>query len=164
MFHARTVLVPMDLTNLNRHALAVALRAVPPDGGGTLHLVHSLRSLEKILKKRIVTAPDDSVVEDAISADEIAMLEVVEQAQAELSEDGESRRYVDVVPHVVANDLASACLQLCDEIDVDLVVAGTHGRLGTGWKATVTERLVQHAPCSVVVVKPEGYPILRDCA
>lgn len=170
MFHAHNVLVPMDLTHLNRQALTVALRALPADGsgGGTLHLVHTLRGLEPALKRRIVSAPEDTVIEDSISSDEIALLEVVEQAQAELMALGEPRRYVDVVPHVVAADLATACLDLCDDpdTDIDLIVAGTHGRVGlsASWKPTVTERLVQDAPCSVVVVKPAGYPILRDAA
>ncbi len=170
MFHATNVLVPMDLTNLNREALAVALRALPADGrgGATLHLVHCVRGLEPALKRRIVTAPDDTVIEDTITDDEIALLEVVEQAQARLVAAGEERRYVQVVPHVVAADLGQACLQLCDDpdTDVDLIVVGTHGRMGlsASWRPTVTERLVQDAPCSVVVVKPAGYPILRDVA
>lgn len=167
MFHAHNVLVPMDLTHLNRQALTAALRALPAQGG-TLHLVHALRGLEPELKRRLVSAPDDTVVEDAISADEVALLDVVELAQAELIAAGEPRRYVDVVPHVVAGDLAAACLQLCDDpdTDVDLIVVGTHGRLGlsASWRPTVTERLVQDSPCSVVVVKPEGYPFLRDAA
>lgn len=163
MFPSHHILVPMDLTNLNRHALAVALRAIPADGeAATLHLVHSLRSLEPALKRRLVSAPDETVVEDAISADETAMLEVLAAAQAEVG--APARPNVEVLTHVVAADLASACLALCDEVEVDVIVTGTHGRVGAPWRATVTERLVQDAPCSVVVVKPEGYPILRDCA
>ena len=109
-----------------------------------------------------MSAPDESFIEDAISADEAAMLDVLEAAQAEV--DAPPRANLEVIPHVVAADLASACLALCDEVEVDVIVTGTHGRLGVPWRATVTERLVQDAPCSVVVVKPEGYPILRDCA
>ena len=45
MLTAHHILVPMDLTNLNRHALAVALQSIPADGeAATLHLVHSLRA------------------------------------------------------------------------------------------------------------------------
>ena len=163
MFQADRIVVPMDLTNLNRHALAVAIRALPSKGG-TLHLVHSLRALEPALKRRIVTAPDETVVEDAIAADELALLEVFVRAQAELTAAGEPAKDARVETHVVAADLATACLELCDELDVGLVVSGTHGRLGAPWRPTVTERLVRDAPCSVVAVKPEGYPILRDCA
>ncbi len=163
MFIAHHILVPMDLTNLNRHALTVALQAIPADGeAATIHLVHSLRALEPALKRRIVSAPDESFVEDAIRADEVAMLEVLAAAQAEVA--APARPNLEVITHVVAVDLASACLALCDEVEVDVIVTGTHGRLGVPWRATVTERLVQDAPCSVVVVKPEGYPILRDCA
>ena len=164
MFQPHDILIPMDLSNLNRQALAVALRAVPAQGA-TLHLVHSVRGLGPALKRRIVSAPDETVIEDAIAADEAAMLAVLEDALTELAEEGVSPMGpVKVDPTVVSTSLADACLELCDEIDVDLIVAGTHGRLGAAWRPTVTERLVQDAPCSVVVVKPEGYPILRDCA
>ena len=118
MFIAHHILVPMDLTNLNRHALAVALQAIPADGeAATIHLVHSLRSLEPALKRRIVSAPNESFVEDAIRADEAAMLEVLDAAQAEVAEP--ARPNLEVIAHVVAVDLASACLALCDEVEVD---------------------------------------------
>jgi universal stress protein A len=44
--------------------------------------------------------------------------------------------------------------------NVDLIVMGTHGRSGLKhlWLGSVAERVVQHAPCSVMVVRerPKG--------
>lgn len=44
--------------------------------------------------------------------------------------------------------------------DVDLIVMGTHGRSGLKhlWLGSVAERVVQHAPCSVVVVRKRRAP------
>ena len=41
---------------------------------------------------------------------------------------------------------------------VDLIVMGTHGRSGLKhlWIGSVAERVVQHAPCSVLVVRPRA--------
>lgn len=52
---------------------------------------------------------------------------------------------------------------LAEEVDADLLVTGTHGRRGADrvLLGSVAERLVRHAPCSVLAVRsgrPEGPP------
>jgi nucleotide-binding universal stress UspA family protein len=44
--------------------------------------------------------------------------------------------------------------------DVDLIVTGTHGRSGLKhlWLGSVAERVVQHAPCCVLVVRTRPAP------
>lgn len=44
---------------------------------------------------------------------------------------------------------------LADEQDVDLIVVGTHdrGRWGRMWFGSVSRHVVDHAPCSVLVVR-----------
>ena len=52
-----------------------------------------------------------------------------------------------------------------DELNVDMVIVGTHGRergVKGLFNSTISEKLVSKATCSVMVVKPEGYPYLRD--
>jgi nucleotide-binding universal stress UspA family protein len=53
---------------------------------------------------------------------------------------------------------------LIDEHELDLIVTGTHG--GRGIKGlllgSMSQQLVRKASCSVFVVKPQGYPYLRD--
>ncbi|MBX3160419.1 MAG: universal stress protein [Deltaproteobacteria bacterium] len=43
---------------------------------------------------------------------------------------------------------------------IDLIVVGTHGRTGLSrvLLGSVAEKVVRHAPCSVLVVRPEGEP------
>ena len=49
------------------------------------------------------------------------------------------------------------------ELEIDLLVTGTHGRKGLGiLTGSVSEKLVARSPCSVLVVKPFGFPYLRD--
>ncbi len=50
-------------------------------------------------------------------------------------------------------------LRCAVELDVDLIIMGTHGH--TGFKhifmGSQCERVVRRAPCDVLVVKPDGY-------
>ena len=45
-----------------------------------------------------------------------------------------------------------------------MVVMGTHGRdkLSELFTGSTTEQIVAKSPASVLVLKPEGYPYLRD--
>ena len=54
--------------------------------------------------------------------------------------------------------------ELIEDEEIDLVVSGTHGGHGLkGWLlGSTTEQLVRKSSCSVFVVKPQGYPYLRD--
>ncbi len=61
----------------------------------------------------------------------------------------------------------SPVVTLCDEAgdrDVDLLVVGTHGRTGLGrlLLGSVAERVVRHAPCSVLVTRTLGEDGKRD--
>jgi universal stress protein A len=49
-----------------------------------------------------------------------------------------------------------AIVQQAADFPIDLVVMSTHGRSGIKhlWMGSVAERVVQHAPCPVLVVRP----------
>lgn len=51
-----------------------------------------------------------------------------------------------------------------EELLCDLVVMGTHGRKGLVETLTgsTTEQVIRQTPASVFVVRPKGYPYLRD--
>lgn len=53
---------------------------------------------------------------------------------------------------------------MVDEHELDLIISGTHGPKGLkGFlMGSTTEQLVAKATCSVFVIKPKGYPYLRD--
>ena len=61
-------------------------------------------------------------------------------------------------------DWLEVTMGLIDEHELDVIVTGTHG--GKGLKGfllgSMSEQLVRRASCSVFVVKPQGFPYLRD--
>jgi nucleotide-binding universal stress UspA family protein len=61
-----------------------------------------------------------------------------------------------IVPVVRAGDPYVEVVRFATEVHADLVVVGTHGRTGLRHAVlgSVAERVVRHAPCTVVVAKP----------
>ena len=69
------------------------------------------------------------------------------------------------VEHDIEVSRASPAIALLREAeDADLVIVGSSGAgsITRFLLGSVTEQLVARAPCSVFVVKPQGYPYLRD--
>lgn len=170
MLDIKKILVPMDFSHVNRRAVYFAL-VWAQERDGELHLVAVDKTLEAEVKERIVNAPLGTAVDDHISETDREMHRMVDEAYAQAEaarRDAGDRRQVlkpRVRTHLVGNTgLLEACLETCREQGIDLIVAGTHGRRTTmdSWRGTITERLVEEAPCHVFVVKPEGYPIFRD--
>ena len=62
---------------------------------------------------------------------------------------------VDTVTELREGDPARTILDYAEEIEADLVVAGTHGRSGVERRVigSVAERLVRHATCPVMTVR-----------
>lgn len=60
--------------------------------------------------------------------------------------------------------LAQIIHEAVQEHAIDMVVMGTHGRdkLSELFTGSTTEQIVAKSPASVLVLKPEGYPYLRD--
>lgn len=61
-------------------------------------------------------------------------------------------------PTVVAGDAAAMILSTAETEAVDLIVVGSHGRSGLQrfLMGSVSERVMRHAPCSTLVVRPPG--------
>jgi nucleotide-binding universal stress UspA family protein len=61
---------------------------------------------------------------------------------------------------VISGDIASTIVDLAIAENVDLITMTTHGYSGiTRWMlGSVTERVLRHAPCPVLVVRCEGLP------
>jgi nucleotide-binding universal stress UspA family protein len=72
---------------------------------------------------------------------------------------------VPTVTTLREGDPATEIIDYADEIDADLIVAGTHGRTGVGRRVigSVAERLVRHADCPVMTVRlPETDVTVED--
>jgi nucleotide-binding universal stress UspA family protein len=73
---------------------------------------------------------------------------------------------VEVVTEIREGDPAETILAYAEEIDADLVVAGTHGRSGVRRHllGSVAERVVRHAHCPVMTVRLPDTDVTVDDA
>jgi len=62
---------------------------------------------------------------------------------------------VEVIGHIVAGEPEDELVRFADEYDADLIVMGSHGHSGIVklLMGSVTEKVVKHAHCSVLVVR-----------
>ena len=147
------VLVPVDLSVHARRALAYA-REIVEGTQAEVHLVHVVQSY-----------PNYGAVDAPPAAESLT------DAERQAAED-ELR---GLVGEVVGDDLpvslhveavlgnpALVVLDLAERLDIDLMVLGSHGRSGIRrfWLGSVTEKVVQLAPCPVFTVKVFGKSLL----
>jgi nucleotide-binding universal stress UspA family protein len=168
VYSPRRILVPVDYSDVSRAAIsaAIQLAAQNNDQNGTrVIMLHVQENLDKQLQDAIVNDPDGDSIETGIAASEAAMREAAELEYTRAAEAGRQLPQVEIRTHVAGGDWVEVALQLIDEHEIDVIVAGTHGGPSgiRGWLfGSSTERLVHHATCSVFVVKPKGFPYLTD--
>lgn len=163
MHEVKRILVPTDFSEVSHAAMSMALQ-LASDYDAQIYVLHVVKDMEREFRKRLVSAPNDDVIETAIRNGEKAILDAIELERSRAKEAGKTLKNSPIKMFVTGGEWFEVTLSLIDEHDIDLVVTGTHG--GTGIKAMLTgsmsEKLVRKAPCSVYVVKPQGYPYLRD--
>ena len=163
MQQTKRILVPTDFSEVSRAALSMGLQ-LASDNDAQLFVLHVVKDMDRELKKRLVSAPNESVIDDAIAKSERAILDAVELEKNRADEANKNIKAVPLKMLVTGGDWLEVAMRLIDEHEIDLVVTGTHG-----WKGlkgfllgSMSEQLVRRATCSVFVVKPQGYPYLRD--
>jgi nucleotide-binding universal stress UspA family protein len=159
----KRILVPTDFSEVSHAALSMALQ-LASDYGAQLYVLHVVKDMDRELKKRLVSAPNDDVIESAIRDGEKKILDAVQLEQDRAKKAGKTIKSVPLKMFVTGGEWLDVTLNLIDEHELDLVVTGTHG--GKGIKSfflgSMSEQLVRKASCSTFVVKPQGYPYLRD--
>jgi universal stress protein A len=144
----RTILVPTDFSRCARRALEYAAKLARASGATLViqhvtELPYGLHGAERI-------APDGRPVR----VDDYAR----ESARARLDE--EATRLgpaIRVFARSEIGDAVEMILEAAEELGVDLIVMGTHGR--TGWQrgllGSVAERVVRGARCPVLTIRRE---------
>jgi nucleotide-binding universal stress UspA family protein len=132
---------------------------VPTDGStGTAHV--ALQALD-LAEQYDATVHTIHVIDENASAflsesggDTDPLSERAEDAVRTVEQMAESHG-IDVVTVVREGKPAETILQYADEIDADVIVAGTHGRSGIKRHliGSVAERLVRHATCPVLTIR-----------
>ncbi len=163
MFTICKLLVPFDGTDTARAAVSLALQLAHAHAA-ELHMLTVLPRLDKVMKKRLTTKPHGTAVERAIRDNEGALEAAVRVELDRARDAGHSWGHPRLFTHVSGGSWRIAVQNLVEEREIDVIVVGTHGRQGLveAFWGTETEEWVRNSPCSVLVVKAQGYPYLRD--
>ena len=148
MVKSRKILVPTDFSAQSDEALRRA-GVLAAQFDAEVHLLHVMQP-SVYFETATVSMPPLSEVDEAIHEGEKGRL----KAQAEACGFA-----VITDAKEVAGDPAKAICEYAGTLDADLVVIGRHAEKGmfehmlTG---STVERVVAHAPCSVLVTMPHG--------
>lgn len=140
----RRVLVGLDFSSFGQEALRALPALLAPDA--EVHLAHAISP----------RASDPERWLQLYAAHGPRVRQAIEQAAMEL----ELARGIRAAVHVVEGDPAQTLLDLAEELDVELVVTGSHGhgfwsRLVLG---SVSSRVLREARCAVLIVPPPELP------
>lgn len=146
------ILVPLDATDLADRALQIALSLAGAFDAELILL--SVRSEAPSL--------DQGETEDDMDAIEREGQALVEMARNKLPGTGASEDRIRT--EIRSGSPAEAIVQAAQDLMADLIVMGTHGRVGLRKKLTgsITEKVQARTSASVLAVKPLGFPYLRE--
>ena len=143
----RRILVPLDGSDLSETALKTAVslcRAYT----AKLYLLHAVH----VNRFRV---PDPSG--ESFLWPELSLSALIENGQDYLSTVVASlaREGIEIFPILDEGEASAAILKEIEEHNIDLIVMTTHGYTGVDrfLLGSVTEKVVRHAPCPVLVVR-----------
>lgn len=147
MLEWRKVLCPVDFSETSRRAMHAAVELARRNGA-QLHLLH------------VYQAPGVSFPEATVFAgDEILqqLADLVVKTIGEWRAEAERLGAPKVLSHTAMGIPWAEILRFADANAVDLIVMGTHGRSGLMRVliGSVAEKVVRHAPCPVLTIRPE---------
>lgn len=143
----RSVLVPLDGTHFAEHALPAAIAL-------------ARRAKARLLLVSISTPLTEAYVEGLYFSTLEMEKEVANRHQTyldALAERIRSQGGVEVLVQVKHGEVAATLCELVAQNEADLVVMATHGRsaLGRFWLGSVTDEMIRHASCPLLLVRPE---------
>ena len=148
MIRHSKIVVPTDFSEQADEALRRA-GVLAGQLGAEVHLVHVLEPVVFFETDLISVYPMEEIV-DAMR----------EGARKRLAKQADAVEF-DVTTHLneALGDPSRAICEFAGELPADLIVVGRHGRQGVldhMLIGSTAERVVRHAPCSVLVTMPHG--------
>jgi nucleotide-binding universal stress UspA family protein len=138
------IVVGFDYSPLAELALGEAAAIAARDGDVVIHVVH--------------------VIESRVPSSEMAPLEAenVERIRPDIEfalRMAEAPAEQQVFSHIRWGQASSEILALAEEVEADMIIVGTHGRTGLVRLVlgSIAERVVRHATCPVLVMRPRAY-------
>ena len=151
------ILVPLDSSPLSDRVLEVALSMAEQSGAKVILLRVEPDSLPASL--------DEERCDVDMEVIELASEDLGNRVDKHINECHPEFRQDQIVTEIRPGmPIAKAIIASAKENLVDLVVMGTHGRVGISdlLGGSTTERVAAQIPASVFVVRPEGFPYLRE--
>ncbi|HEY8669767.1 MAG TPA: universal stress protein [Terriglobales bacterium] len=151
LFKIDNILVPLDFSRPSFKALEYAL-PLAEHFGAKLHLVHAF---------------DYDYPMSTLAVMPLAIPEAEMAGRAKRHLQDAAKKYAIVLApencHVVKGRPYHAVCQLARKLQIDLIVTATHGRTGLRhvFLGSTAERIVQHAPCGVLVVREHEREFVR---
>lgn len=143
----KKILCPTDFSAGSQHAMSIAVR-LAWEADAELVLLHAWHVPAAAYPAEEPLAPGllQHLTDDARRG-----LDAAAQEATALGAKRVTSRLLNGVPW-------SAIVETLDEPEFDLAVMGTHGRTGVArfLLGSVAEKVVRHAPCSVLAVRPDG--------
>ena len=163
MYSFKRILVPSDFSESSSKALGVAMSmAVRFDSH--LFLLHVEQGGPSA--KAWMTNEAAKAEMDALEEDERRLFDAYQATSKAVEEETGMTPIPRSQLHfrVSGGDVAPCILQAAEDAQIDLIVMGTQGRTSVKdfFIGSTTERVIQRATCSVLAVKPDGYPFLRE--
>ncbi len=141
----RDILVPVDFSEGSEHALDYAIE-LAGKLDARVHLLNAI-GVPTFGYEEIGVAIMSTVIEDLVRSNQDALDKVAA-----------ARQPTALIGEVIlrTGDARDVILQTVDELAIDLVVMGTHGRHGLrrALMGSVAESVVRTAPCPVLTVHP----------
>jgi universal stress protein A len=150
MIRLERILLPTDFSEFSKPAEKYAC-ALAEQFDSELHLLHVLQDLIALVPEPgLAFPPPADYVQELRESAEKALAEMPDPAWAE------GRRIVRATRQ---GPPFLEIVRYARELDVDLIVLGTHGRTGLSHilLGSVAERVVRKAPCPVLTVRPSGH-------
>lgn len=145
------ILFPTDFSDSSKSAENCACE-LAKQFHAELHVLH-------VLQDFLLSVPQTAA---ALLIPPAILEDIVNSAEAEIQKVPSSASVGDlkIVRAVRIGSTCDAIVQYAQEHAIDLIVIGTHGRTGLRHMllGSVAERVVQHAKCAVLTVRPDELP------
>ena len=163
MYAIQRILVPVDYSEISRAAISFAIQLADQQGA-ELWLLRVQADLDRELQRRIQSDPHGNAVSEGIEAEEQQLRDALDLEYTRAEQAGTPLSRAPIHLHVSGGDWMEVAVQMVEDEEIDVIVTGTHGPKGVKGMllGSMSQQLVGKSTCSVFVVKPKGFPYLRD--
>ncbi|MBV8223741.1 MAG: universal stress protein [Verrucomicrobia bacterium] len=146
----RRILVPIDFSDHSKKTVSFVVKFLSTYNNATIQLLHVLDVLNYVGTPYVRRLQNCDHVKSEIDAAAQEARERLTEVERQFLGQG-----VKVKAYLRFGSPFEEIVQMADKLDVDLIIIGSHGCTGLTHLlvGSTAERVVEHAPCPVLVVK-----------